>query len=115
MQLVRAYHFGAVNCELLEYRRELSVRGCCLATATAHHRSGTIEEFESSLQRRARNETPADILFYFIAPGAEASPEMRDYAAMLRAYQAPPLDPGIDEASRSFMAQTKESRPDMGH
>lgn len=32
---------------------------------------------------------------------------------MLHSYAAPPLDPGIDEAMRSFMAKTQHSRPDM--
>ena len=37
------------------------------------------------------------------------------WRAMLQAYEAPPLDPGIDEALRAFMARTKESRPDAWH
>ena len=35
------------------------------------------------------------------------------WRAMLQAYEAPPLDPGIDEALQAFMAGKKESRPDM--
>jgi trimethylamine--corrinoid protein Co-methyltransferase len=31
---------------------------------------------------------------------------------MLDSYEAPPLDPGIDEALQDFMAKRKESMPD---
>jgi trimethylamine--corrinoid protein Co-methyltransferase len=37
------------------------------------------------------------------------------WRAMLHAYEAPPLDPGIDESLRAFIAKAKESRPDMWH
>ena len=31
---------------------------------------------------------------------------------MLREYEAPPIDPGIDEALQAFIAQRKASMPD---
>ena len=34
---------------------------------------------------------------------------------MLRDYEAPPLDPGIDEALQDFMARKKETMPDIWH
>ena len=37
------------------------------------------------------------------------------WRAMLRTYEAPPLDPAIDEALQAFMTEKKQSRPDMWH
>ena len=34
---------------------------------------------------------------------------------MLAAYQAPPLDPAIDEALQDFMARKKAALPDQWH
>ena len=49
-----------------------------------------------------------------------ALPEAIDEAnakwkAMLADYEAPPLDPAIDEALQAFMAKKKESLPDIWH
>ncbi|MEL6373270.1 MAG: trimethylamine methyltransferase family protein [Pseudomonadota bacterium] len=37
------------------------------------------------------------------------------WKAMLAAYEAPALDPGVDEALRAFVAQRKASMPDASH
>jgi len=37
------------------------------------------------------------------------------WRAMLAAYEAPPIDPAVDEALLAFMAKVKEDRPDMWH
>jgi trimethylamine--corrinoid protein Co-methyltransferase len=37
------------------------------------------------------------------------------WRAMLRSYEAPPLDLAIDEALQAFMTEKKQSRPDMWH
>ncbi|MSP89681.1 MAG: trimethylamine methyltransferase, partial [Alphaproteobacteria bacterium] len=37
------------------------------------------------------------------------------WQAMLKDYEAPALDPGIDEALRAFVAKKKDSMPDMWH
>ena len=34
------------------------------------------------------------------------------WKSMLAAYQAPPIDPGVDEALNAFIAETKESMPE---
>ena len=35
-----------------------------------------------------------------------------EWKQMLREYEAPPLDPAIDEALQAFMAKRKETLPD---
>ena len=37
------------------------------------------------------------------------------WRAMLRSYEAPPLDPAIDEALQAFMSERKQAKPDMWH
>ncbi|MEM7224967.1 MAG: trimethylamine methyltransferase family protein [Pseudomonadota bacterium] len=39
----------------------------------------------------------------------------RKWKQMLRDYEAPPLDPGVDEALQAFMAKRKEEMPDIWH
>jgi trimethylamine--corrinoid protein Co-methyltransferase len=39
----------------------------------------------------------------------------RKWQAMLQAYEAPPIDPGIDEALRDFVERRKQALPDMWH
>ena len=39
----------------------------------------------------------------------------RRWKEMLEAYQAPPLDPAIDEALQDFMARKKAAAPDQWH
>ena len=37
------------------------------------------------------------------------------WRSMLKTYEAPALDPAVDEALQAFMAQKKQARPDMWH